>query len=58
MVGNGEGEQVLYTYTDRSCGTGDYYVVTKGGHWKWTMSPSLPATGDVRGQLRDGKVYR
>jgi hypothetical protein len=58
--GQGNGSEIVYTWSDNSCATGDRYLRTADGTvWKQHLSPlGPPGTGETRGYVRDGKVYR
>lgn len=59
MAPTSNGSEVVQTWTSSSCATGDYYLRTADGTiWKSTMAPAYCGTGQTRGDLRDGKVYR
>lgn len=60
MTGGKGGSEIVYTWSDDSCSTGDRYLKTADGSvWKETMAPlGPPLTGQTRGFIKNGKVYR
>ncbi len=56
MANDDNGSQIVNTWTDSSCQTGEsYYRTADGRTWKTSSGQSL-GTGETRGYMRGNKI--